>query len=143
MIQEGLSEEVASERRLKVEEVQVSAMPGERAFQAGSTASAKDWREELAWVGGSKNSKEVGELKYREWWVERTDDGETEAEKGKDQPRGLRGISDRRGEGTLHSLHTYCAPGRLQILTQHQPSTITLPYVVSLGPLVPFQRWGD
>lgn len=89
VIQEGLSEEVASERRLKVEEVRVSAMPGERAFQAGSTVSAKDWREELAWVGGSKNSKEVGELGYKEWWVERTDDGETEAQRrGKTSPEG-------------------------------------------------------
>ena len=71
--------------------------------------------------------------------MERTDDGETEA-----QRRGkTRGISDRRGEGNLHSLHTYCVPGRLQILTQHQPSTIALPYVVSLGPLAPFQRWED
>ena len=66
MIQEGLSEEVASERRLKIEEVRVSAMPRERAFLAESTACAKDLGEELAWVGGSKNSKEVGELEHRE-----------------------------------------------------------------------------
>ena len=42
VIQEGLSEEVASERRLKVEEVRVSAMPGERAFQVEGTWG---WRE--------------------------------------------------------------------------------------------------
>lgn len=65
MIQEGLPEEVASERRLKMEEGRVLAMPGERAFLAESTARAKDPGEELTWVGGSKNSKEVGELEHR------------------------------------------------------------------------------
>ena len=90
MIQEGFSEEVASERQLKMAEVRVSAMPEERAFRAESTASAKEWREELAWVGGSKNSREVGELEYREWRVERIDDGETEAQRrGKTSPGGL------------------------------------------------------
>lgn len=50
-----------------MEEVWVSAMPGERAFLAEGTAHAKEPGEELAWVGGSKNSKEVGELEHREW----------------------------------------------------------------------------
>lgn len=128
MIQKASPEKVASGEATEDGGGAVSAMPaGERAFRAESTASAREWEGRTCWVGGSENSREAfAELEYREWRVERTDDGETEAQRrGKTSPE-LTGISDRCGEGTFKcSLHTYCAPGRLRILTHHQPSTIS------------------
>ena len=49
MILEGFPEEVTSEKQLKVEEERVLEKPGDRAFQAESTASAKAQRKALAW----------------------------------------------------------------------------------------------